>query len=202
MGKLTGPSNEPIFNPHSSGHISIFNSDTAEISDSLILKQFRSFVCDVLDLVKNIQLKNYNKSSSKKTEKDDEKDSSIKENIFEDICLKVQESISKIIELQNLELLKKGSKSELSRLEEIRYLKAAVADELLLTSNWPGRDYFKHYLIELKLFGTCVAGEKIFSIIEKILESPPGREPDIEQIYLFALAVGFEGKYRKENSKS
>ncbi len=201
MGKLTKPSSEPIFYQKDDRNFSIFDTDTVELSDSLILKQFRSFVSEVLDLIKNVQIKNNDNLKEKTKKNDDDKNLKIEKNFFEEICFKTQEAISKIIELQNLELLKKGSKSEQKRLEEIRYLKAAVADELLLNTNWPGRDFFKNFLIESRLFGSSIAGEKIFSIIDEILEAPPGREPEIEQLYLFALAIGFEGKYRKENSE-
>ena len=42
------------------------------------------------------------------------------------------------------------------------------------------------FLIETSLFGTSIAGEKIFEEIDKLIQLPPGREPDIERMYLFA----------------
>ena len=56
-------------------------------------------------------------------------------------------------------------------------------------------------MIETSLFGTSIAGEKIFEEIDKLIQSPPGREPDIERMYLFALAIGFEGKYKGYDSE-
>lgn len=79
---------------------------------------------------------------------------------------------------------------------DARYLKAALADEILLHTPWIGRERWTAHLLESSLFRTNIAGDLVFSRIEELLS---GREPskrDIARLYLFALALGFQGKYR------
>ncbi len=113
---------------------------------------------------------------------------------------KAAESISKhlasLIELQTLQSKREGNRYELESIADARYLKAALADEILLNTSWVGRDSWTNHLLEASLFRTRIAGERIFERIEQLLSS---REPSLRPIaalYLSALALGFTGKYR------
>jgi type VI secretion system protein ImpK len=67
---------------------------------------------------------------------------------------------------------------------------------LELQSLESGRERWTAHLLESSLFRTNIAGDLVFSRIEELLS---GREPskrDIARLYLFALALGFQGKYR------
>lgn len=91
---------------------------------------------------------------------------------------------------------REGSRFELESIADARYLKAALADEMLLNMPWIGRETWTSHLLEAGLFRTSIAGERVFERIEEVLS---GREPsrrDIARLYLFALALGFQGKYR------
>jgi len=110
------------------------------------------------------------------------------------------ESLSKhlenLIELQTLESKREGSRFELESIADARYLKAALADELLLNTPWIGRDQWTAHLLEAVLFRTSIAGERIFDRIEEVLSNREPSRRDIARLYLFALALGFQGKYR------
>jgi type VI secretion system protein ImpK len=108
----------------------------------------------------------------------------------------LERHLENLIELQTLESKREGSRFELESIADARYLKAALADEILLNTEWIGRDTWTNHLLEASLFRTSVAGERVFERIEEILS---GREPsrrDIARLYLFALALGFQGRYR------
>jgi type VI secretion system protein ImpK len=108
----------------------------------------------------------------------------------------VSKHLESLIELQTLEAKRDGNRFELESIADARYLKAALADEILLNTDWMGRARWTEHLLEAALFRTSVAGEKVFSRIEQVLSD---REPSLRPIaglYLAALALGFQGKYR------
>lgn len=108
----------------------------------------------------------------------------------------VSKDLEQLIELQTLESKREGSRSELQSIADARYLKAALADEILLNTEWIGRDRWTDHLLEASLFRTSVAGDRIFEKIEELLSN---REPSLRPIaalYLFALALGFQGRFR------
>lgn len=108
----------------------------------------------------------------------------------------VSKHLENLIELQTLESKREGNRFELESIADARYLKAALADEILLNTPWIGRDCWTAHLLEASLFRTSVAGERVFERIEQLLSN---REPSLRPIaslYLSALALGFQGKYR------
>lgn len=108
----------------------------------------------------------------------------------------VSKHLENLIELQTLESKREGTRFELESIADARYLKAALADEMLLNMQWIGRERWTDHLLEASMFRTSVAGERVFERIEEILSS---REPSLRAlagIYLSALALGFQGKFR------
>lgn len=108
----------------------------------------------------------------------------------------VSKDLEQLIELQTLESKREGSRSELQSIADARYLKAALADEILLNTDWIGRDRWTDHLLEASLFRTSFAGDRIFEKIDELLSN---REPALRPIaalYLFALALGFQGRFR------
>jgi type VI secretion system protein ImpK len=108
----------------------------------------------------------------------------------------VSKNLEQLIELQTLESTREGSRFEIQSIADARYLKAALADEILLNTQWIGRDHWTDHLLEAALFRTSIAGERVFVKIEELLSS---REPSLRPIaslYLSTLALGFQGKFR------
>lgn len=108
----------------------------------------------------------------------------------------LERHLENLIELQTLESKREGSRFELESIADARYLKAALADEMLLNTPWIGRDRWTSHLLEAALFRTSVAGDRIFEQIEDVLSTREPSRRDIARLYLFALALGFQGKYR------
>jgi len=104
--------------------------------------------------------------------------------------------LSQLIELHSLEASRVGGRSSIDTHLQARYLKAALADEMLLHTDWAGRAHWHHVLIEANLFGSAHAGQKVFDDIDALLRQREAtRRPDA-RLYLLLLAFGFQGRYR------
>jgi type VI secretion system protein ImpK len=80
---------------------------------------------------------------------------------------------------------------------EAQYVMAALADEVLLyMTEWAGRAQWKDNLIELALFETRIAGERIFTNIDALIGRGTAANADLAALYLVTLSLGFRGKYR------
>lgn len=102
------------------------------------------------------------------------------------------------IAAQELELAATSATDELATLDEARYLKAALADELLLHSIWMGQSAQLNFLLEDQLFHTSYSGQEVFHRIDGILRDPSARATSLSSIYLFVINAGFQGQYRGE----
>jgi type VI secretion system protein ImpK len=104
--------------------------------------------------------------------------------------------LCQLIELHSLEAGRIGGRSAIDTHLEARYLKAALADEMLLRTDWAGRAHWHHELVEAKLFGSAHAGQRVFADIDTLLrERDPARRA-LARLYLLLLASGFQGRYR------
>lgn len=77
------------------------------------------------------------------------------------------------------------------------YVMAALADEVLLHRiDWPGQSSWESMLLEEALYGTRVAGERIFTVAEEQAGGASPVEPGMALAILLALQLGFRGRYR------
>ena len=104
--------------------------------------------------------------------------------------------LCQFIELQSLEAGRLGVRSELETDATARFLKAALADELLLNTEWAGRSIWRSSLLETALFRTGSAGETVFANIEKIVTEREPSQRAVARLYLHIIALGFEGRFR------
>ncbi len=77
-----------------------------------------------------------------------------------------------------------------------QYVMAALADEIFLYLDWPGREAWRANLLEFKLFQSYRAGEEIFRRIEALLRTRDPADSELAKIYLMAIALGFRGELR------
>lgn len=154
------------------------------LAESLLMRQFRTFVDEVMLQLQDALPVNHELS-----------DPAVREQAAS-AARAMRESLAQIISAQTLEMTRHGSQSDLALAEDVRYLKAAVADELLLSQPWLGRSSFTSTLLETHEFGTSIAGDKIFSRIQQVLADSSGRAAQLAPLYLAAVAIGFQGRYR------
>ena len=77
-----------------------------------------------------------------------------------------------------------------------QYVMAALADEIFLNLDWAGRDRWRSNLIESKLFDSHSAGDTVFERLDDLLVKQDASEAELARLYLAALALGFQGRYR------
>lgn len=82
------------------------------------------------------------------------------------------------------------------QLDRARYVMACLADEVFLSFEWEGRRAWRNRLLETQLYGTHLAGERIFEEIEVLLKERDDTDRELAQVYLLALSLGFQGRFR------
>ena len=65
------------------------------------------------------------------------------------LARQVSRHLENLIELQTLEYRQGGSRFAQQAAQDARYLKAALADEVLLRQNWPGREIWSQHLLSV-----------------------------------------------------
>jgi type VI secretion system protein ImpK len=101
-----------------------------------------------------------------------------------------------LIEMQTLEARRMGGRSAADLEAHARFLKAALADEVLLSADWAGRSHWRHVLLEAHLFRSSQAGDKVFDEIERILSEREPSQRALARLYLHTLSLGFQGRFR------
>lgn len=108
----------------------------------------------------------------------------------------VNRHLLRFIELQTAQIEHAISRLELDNVADAQYLKVALADELLLTIPWIGRDEWTAFLLESSLYRSNIAGDLIFQRIDALLADREPSRRKMARLYLLALAMGFEGRHR------
>lgn len=101
-----------------------------------------------------------------------------------------------LLERQALEASRSGGDFALEVYRRAQYAMAALADEVFLHLDWPGREAWRKNLLESRLFGSHRAGEELFERMEELLRDRDNVYGELARVYLTVLALGFQGKYR------
>lgn len=102
----------------------------------------------------------------------------------------------RLIELQTAQIERDVSRLELDNVADARYLKVALADELLLTMPWVGREQWTAFLLESSLYRSNIAGDQVFQRIDALLADREPSRRKMARLYLLAIGMGFQGRYR------
>lgn len=109
----------------------------------------------------------------------------------------VGHALSAFLRAQEAALQGQGGAYALENQADARYLKAALADEMLIgLSAWEFHDAWLSELLEMRMFGSRCAGERVFSAIDALLRDDIPARRGMATLYLLALAMGFQGRYR------
>ncbi|WP_035375434.1 DotU family type IV/VI secretion system protein [Pseudoduganella violaceinigra] len=108
-------------------------------------------------------------------------------------------ALRSVLDLQSAQALEYSGRQGHEQAEAARYLKVALADETLIAlQDWPQRHDWIGCPLEFQLYGSRSAGERIFDRIAGLLQTQPGSQRELAQLYLMALSMGFQGRYRKQ----
>lgn len=81
--------------------------------------------------------------------------------------------------------------------ERAKYPLVVLADEILLHSGWEFAPQWEGQLLEEKMFGTNIGGEKYFSIANELKPD----DTELAAMLFTGIALGFGGKYRERPEK-
>jgi type VI secretion system protein ImpK len=108
----------------------------------------------------------------------------------------VWQTLLGLLNRQEAEIRRSGGEYASAIYRRAQYVMAALADEIFLHLDWPGREAWRANLLEFKLFQSYRAGEEIFRRIEALLRTRDPADAELAKIYLMALALGFRGELR------
>lgn len=91
--------------------------------------------------------------------------------------------------------------------KDMQYLMIGLADEIFLHLEWSGSEYWSQKLLEHRVFGTHISGEKFFTKLDELLSAQNNLSASVHRypllnIYLYCLALGFNGKYHLETDQT
>ena len=82
-------------------------------------------------------------------------------------------------------------------MDEILFALICFFDEIFISLNWNGRQYWRLDSMEKALFASQAGGDIIFNSIEKIISEKNSKDAELAKIYYTLLKLGFKGKYRE-----
>lgn len=113
-----------------------------------------------------------------------------------DVAARINRRLHRLLDAQAAQAARTGGRVGAELYREAQYLMVALADEVLLhRESWSGRDHWMDHLLELSLFGTRVAGERVFQKLDALLASRTPPDPDLLSIHLAVLSLGFRGRF-------
>jgi type VI secretion system protein ImpK len=109
----------------------------------------------------------------------------------------VKSRLLAVFERQSADARRRLADHEQPTFKDAQYVMVAMADEAFLLLDWSGRDLWTRRPLEAEEpFSSHVAGEQIFRRIEAITREPMSVPGELLSVYLAALALDFQGKYR------
>lgn len=78
----------------------------------------------------------------------------------------------------------------------------ALVDETLLFSPWVGQSDWQDQPLEVRLFGSRSAGDRLPLAIRRLLQERDPSARDLANVYLQCLILGFQGRLRSGNGKA
>jgi len=108
--------------------------------------------------------------------------------------IEIQSALRALLQEQEATVTRLGGDRAARRFGEAEYVMAALADEVFLGRDWEGRQIWAQNLLESRLFGSHVAGERLFEQAERLLREREDRE--MAMVHLLAFSLGFQGQFR------
>lgn len=77
----------------------------------------------------------------------------------------------------------------------VKFALAAFVDETMMSANFPLRDEWEKYPLQLEYFGEHLAGMTFFEKLDEARKNIES-EADVVEVYYLCLLLGFKGKYK------
>lgn len=119
---------------------------------------------------------------------------SFRRKVRKGVKVEVSEAASRLDEIFAAQVREARQDPKLEALyEKARYPLVVLADEILLHSGWEHSAEWENQLLEEKVYGSNIGGEKYFTIASEIRPE----ETELAAILYTGIALGFGGKYRE-----
>lgn len=82
-----------------------------------------------------------------------------------------------------------------AQLQAVKFALAAFVDEAVLTANFPLREEWEKYPLQLEYFREHLAGVEFFARLEELLKNVEA-EANVVEVYYLCLLLGFKGKHQ------
>ena len=112
----------------------------------------------------------------------------------------INQHLFDLLNRQAIDAARYGGEFAAKYYQEAQFIMTALADEVFLHLDWPGRSYWENNLLESRLYNTHMAGELFFTKLNDFLKVRDPSRADIAMLYLLALGLGFKGKYRESKT--
>lgn len=111
----------------------------------------------------------------------------------------IQRKLRLVLEDQSVRIIRQVGNHVGLHFDEAKYIMVSLADEVFLSFDWFGHDFWRENMLESQLFKTQVAGEQIFKRIDDLISQHDPMRANVASIYLLVLGLGFKGKFRDQN---
>ena len=110
----------------------------------------------------------------------------------------IQQTLTNLLERQSIDAAQRGGEHGARLYREAQYLMVAFADEFFLhLLDWDGKETWQqNQLLEVKMFNSQAAGQRLFENLEKLLKNRDPMVLELARLYLIVLSLGFQGQYR------
>jgi type VI secretion system protein ImpK len=157
--------------------------------DAFVLQSFREFYTQVIRLRRGVLSNPWGIAREGSTpERDD--------HLRQGAAQRVSDLLLATLERQALEAGRRSGEAGAAFHREAQYVMATLADEVFLLLEWEGRGTWAANLLETRMFGSHVGGELFFRRLESLLQEQDAVKRPLVGVYLMALSLGFQGRYR------
>ncbi len=163
--------------------------------ESLLLAQFRQFYSEVIRLKRQVKHGVWT-AAPPMPEEDDAEEASTAQSIHS-----VWQRLLNLLQKQEAEASRLTKDYLYDVYKEAQFIMAALADDIFLNLDWTGKPVWEDNLLEGKLFNTHSAGDSFFEKLDRLLANRDTYYAELAKVYLLALSLGFEGKYRGKESE-
>ncbi len=101
--------------------------------------------------------------------------------------------------LNHKDLKQNRRSSDIKVVDEILFALICFFDEIFISLNWNGRQYWRLDSMEKALYTSQAGGDIIFNAIEKIITEKNPKDAELAKIYYTLLKLGFKGRYRERD---
>jgi type VI secretion system protein ImpK len=81
------------------------------------------------------------------------------------------------------------------QIKAVKFALTAFVDETVLTTNFPLREEWEKFPLQLEYFGESLAGVKFFERLDELLKQIEA-DAEVVEVYYLCLLLGFKGKYK------